>query len=203
MKSSSTIRIFDRYLGSFACLVLSSFRFLTETPLKNSKIKNILIIEFFEMGASIMATPSIRYIKRHFPEANIFVLTTEGIKPSWLKIGELNEEFIFSLKEKNLFSFILSFFKHIFLIRKLEIDVIIDFELFFRVTALFSFFIKAHSKSGFFRYNMEGLYRGSIYNKPCHFNQNSHISRNFLALTKTALSTQKDLPNFKNSIDYA
>ena len=116
MKSSSAIRIFDRYLGSFACLVLSSFRFLAEKPIKNSKINNILIIEFFEMGASIMATPSIRYIKRHFPEANIFVLTTEGIKPSWLKIGELNDEFIFSLKEKNLFSFILSFFKREFVI---------------------------------------------------------------------------------------
>ncbi len=45
------------------------------------------------------------------------------------------------------------------------------------------------------------MYRGSIYNTPCHFNQNSHISRNFLALTKTALTFSREYPEYKNSID--
>ena len=200
MKASSTVRILDRTIGSLGCFVLSLLQFLTRNEKKDKSVDNILLIELFEMGASIMAYPAVHYVKKNFPDATVFVLTTQSIKSSWLKIQGIDESNIFAIRESNVFVFLWSFFKIDHQLNKRKIDVIIDFELFYRITAIFSFFIRSRYKAGFFRYNMEGLYRGSIHNIRCHFNQNSHISKNFLALTKTALTFSNEYPEYKNSI---
>jgi ADP-heptose:LPS heptosyltransferase len=200
MKSSATIRTLDRYIGSLLCFILSLGKRFGISKNADKNIKNILLIELFEMGASIMAYPSIHYIRKNFPDANIYILTTESIKASWLKINEIKKENVFALAEISLVAFLISFYKSVRIINQKKIDVVIDFELFYRITAIFSCFISAKTKAGFFRYSLEGLYRGSIHNVRCHFNQNSHVSRNFLALTKSALKTSNDYPEYKNSI---
>ena len=190
----------DRYIGSFACLILSILGRLSVKKTKRMPLRNILLIELFEMGASIMTTPSIRFIRSRFPEAKIFVLTTQSIRSSWMKIGELEPSRVLALKEDGVFSFLWSYLQVLRTLNRIPIDAVIDFELFFRITAIFSFFIKAGVKGGFLRYHLEGLYRGSIYNSGCHFNQNTHIAKNFLALTKTVLGDSRDFPQYKNSL---
>jgi ADP-heptose:LPS heptosyltransferase len=190
----------DRYIGSFACLILSILGRLFFKKTRRRPLKNILLIELFEMGASIMTTPSIRFIRSQFPEAKIFVLTTQSIRSSWLKIGEMEPSRVLALKEDGVFSFLWSYLQVLRTLNRIQMDAVIDFELFFRITAIFSFFIKAGEKGGFLRYHLEGLYRGSIYNSGCHFNQNTHIAKNFLALTKTVLGDSRDFPQYKNNL---
>jgi len=191
----------DRYIGSFACLILSILARLTFKKSRRGPFKNILLIELFEMGASIMTSPSIRFIRTQFPDANIYVLTTQSIRSSWLKIGELEPSRVFALREDGVFSFLLSYLEVLRTLNRIQMSAVIDFELFFRITAIFSFFIKAEKKGGFLRYHLEGLYRGSFYDSGCHFNQNTHIAKNFLALTKTVLGNSDDFPEYKNNLD--
>jgi len=191
----------DRYIGSFACLILSILWRLSFKKSRRGPFKNILLIELFEMGASIMTSPSIRFIRTQFPEAKIYVLTTQSIRSSWLKIGELEPSKVFALREDGVFPFLLSYFQVLRTLNQIHMDAVIDFELFFRITAIFSFFIKAEKKGGFLRYHLEGLYRGSVYNSGCHFNQNTHIAKNFLALTKTVLGDSDDFPEYKNNLN--
>jgi ADP-heptose:LPS heptosyltransferase len=191
----------DRYIGSFACLILSILGRLSFKKSGRGPFKNILLIELFEMGASIMTSPSIRFIRTQFPEAKIYVLTTQSIRTSWLKISELEPSKVFALKEDGVFSFLLSYFQVLRTLNQIHMDAVIDFELFFRITAIFSFFIKAEKKGGFLRYHLEGLYRGSVFNSGCHFNQNTHIAKNFLALTKTVLGDSDDFPEYKNNLN--
>jgi len=200
MKSSSTIRFIDKYLGSFLCLLFSFVQVPFKRKPSGKSFDNILFIELFEMGASVMAYPSVHYIKSKFPTSNIYVLTTKSIAPSWLKISEIPSAHVLALDDSGILRFIASIARCIRTINSWNIDVVIDLELFLRITALISFFLKADRKAGFFRYNLEGLYRGNIHNIRCHFNQNSHIARNFLALTKTSLSTSTEHPDYKNSI---
>jgi len=190
----------DRYIGSFACLILSIFGRLSLKKGGERPFKNILLIELFEMGASIMTSPSIRFIRSQFPEANIYILTTQSIRSSWLKISELEPSRVLALKEDGIFSFLFSYLHVLRALNQIQMDAVIDFELFFRITAIFSFFIRAEKKGGFLRYHLEGLYRGSVYNSGCHFNQNTHISKNFLALTKTVLGDSNDFPQYKNNL---
>jgi ADP-heptose:LPS heptosyltransferase len=190
----------DRYIGAVACLILSILGGLSLKKGRERPFKNILLIELFEMGASIMTTPSIRYIRTRFPDAKIHVLTTQSIRSSWLKIDELDPSRVFALREDGVFSFLFSFLQVLRTLNRAQMDAVIDFELFFRITAIFSFFIKAGKKGGFLRYHLEGLYRGSVYNSGCHFNQNTHIAKNFLALTKTVLGESRDFPQYKNNL---
>jgi ADP-heptose:LPS heptosyltransferase len=191
----------DRYIGSFACLILSILGQLSFKKSRRGPFKNILLIELFEMGASIMTNPSIRFIRTQFPAAKIYVLTTQSIRSSWLKVGELEPDSVLALKEDGIFSFLFSYLQVLRTLNRAQMDAVIDFELFFRITAIFSFFIKAEKKGGFLRYHLEGLYRGSVYNSGCHFNQNIHIAKNFLALTKTVLGDSNDYPEYKNNLN--
>lgn len=202
MTSSPGIRWMDRHLGSLICLFLSGAgRFMPKTKnVEPQKVRNILLIELFEMGASIMTYPAVLYLREQAPHARIHVLTTRSIRPSWLKISEIDPDCVHGLEERSVLSFLLSFWRIRRKLNRLPLDLVIDFELFFRITAIFSFFLKAKRRGGFQRYHLEGLYRGSVYDTGCHFNQNSHISRNFLALTKTVFNGTHNLPEHKGAI---
>jgi ADP-heptose:LPS heptosyltransferase len=192
----------DRHLGSLICFLLSGVSRLLPKPKfgESHPVRNILLIELFEMGASIMTYPAVLYLLEQAPHARIHVLTTRSIRPSWLKISEIDPDCIHGLEEKSIFAFLFSFWRIRGRLNRLPLDLVIDFELFFRITAIFSFFLRAHRRGGFQRYHLEGLYRGSIYDTGCHFNQNSHISRNFLALTKTIFNGTHHMPEHKAAI---
>lgn len=198
MKESRLLRILDRYVGSFLCFVFSLFRSIR--PYR-SDVKRVLLIELFEMGASIMIIPSIRNILRQYPDAEIYVLTTKGNFSSWDISGLINRNRIICLDGKNFVSFSLSALQALVSLRRIGIDLVIDFEKFSRVSTIFSVLAGAKRIAGFYRYEYEGLYRGSrLIDVPCSFNQNAHISQNFLALTKAALSPETTYPNIKDWI---
>ena len=199
MKDSKKLRYLDKHLGSVICLFFSLIHFIN-LGRKNRPIKNILVIELFEMGAAILSYPSLKYIKEKNPDVNIYSLTLRTMRESWKMLGIVENYNIFEVEEKSLFQFSKSLFKNILELRKKDIDLIIDFELFMRIPAIISFLIKTRYRAGFFRYEYEGLYRGNFYDYKCAFNQNSHIARNFLALTKTAIGKEEEYPNYKNSI---
>ena len=199
MKDSKKLRYLDKYLGSLICLFFSLIhRF--RIGQKNRPIKNILVIELFEMGAAIMIYPSLKYIKEKNPDANIYTLTLRSMRETWEILGIIQNHNIFIVEEKNLYIFAKSLLKCILVLRKKNIDLIVDYELFMRIPAVISFLVKSRYRAGFFKYQHEGLYRGNFYDYKCAFNQNSHIAKNFLSLTKTAICEKEDYPNYKNSI---
>ena len=63
--------------------------------------------------------------------------------------------------------------------------------------------VKTKYRAGFYNNDLDGLYRGNFYDFKCGFNQNSHIMKNFLALTKTAMDLENALPNYKRNISFS
>lgn len=199
MNDSKIIRWGDKYIGTFICLafnLLNLFKF----PKKSRTVKNVLLIELFEMGGAIMAYPSIKYIKENLDGANIYCLSTKKITEVWELLNEISPENILAVNDKNLFTFTTSLLKQIFYLRKKKIDLVIDFELFMRISSIISFLVNPRLKAGFYKYGLEGLYRGNYYGFKCCYSQNTHISKNFLALTKTAVNQAKKNPNYKGQI---
>lgn len=199
MRDSRKLRLVDKYVGVVICSALSIVAKLKPAS-KNRQIKNILVIELFEMGAAMMVYPSLQYIKNNVENATVYCLTLKSIKSSWELLDIIPSENIYAIDDKNLFSFFTSLFSNILELRKSNIDLIIDYELFMRVSAIISFMIKSKFRVGFNKYEMEGLYRGSFYDFKCAFNQNAHIAKNFLSLTKTALNFEHEYPNYKGHI---
>ena len=67
-------------------------------------------------------------------------------------------------------------------LRRLPLDVVIDCELFSRISALLSYLSGAPLRVGFTPHTQEGLYRGSFINRAIPYNPYQHISKQFLSL---------------------
>ncbi len=199
MKESKFLRILDRYIGTLLCWILSWFR---STRPYDPTARKILLIELFEMGASIMIIPTIRHILKERPNAQIYVLTSQGNRNSWHLSGLIDPERIICLDGRSFWAFGMSAVKAIATIRGIGVDLAIDFEKFSRISVVLSVLAGAKRIAGFFKYEYEGLYRGSsLIDAPCSFNQNAHIALNFLSLAKVAFSREQKYPNFKGSLD--
>lgn len=146
-----------------------------------------------------MAYSSIKYIKENLNGVNVHCLSTAKIKEVWELLNIIPSENILLVNDRNLFTFITSLIKQIICLRKKKIDLVIDFELFMRISSVIAFLVKPRLKAGFYNYGLEGLSRGK-YDFKCCYNQNAHISKNFLALTKTAVTCARQIPNYKSEI---
>ena len=67
--------------------------------------------------------------------------------------------------------------------------MVIDCELFARVSSILSYLSGAPIRIGFHRYTQEGLYRGSFLNRPVLYNPYRHISLQLLTLAAAIEST--------------
>jgi ADP-heptose:LPS heptosyltransferase len=200
VQDSVLLRHVDRYIGAALCAGTSLVRSLAARPSNATPIRRILLIELFEMGAAVMLVPSIRHIRAAYPDAEIHCLTTRSCAPVWESIQLIERERLHMVDDGSGASLIASVLKNILHLRREKFDLVIDYELFMRLSALICGALRAKARAGFYRYDCEGLYRGNLYDHICGYNQNSHISKNFLALTKTALAGASDSPNYKDAI---
>jgi len=74
-------------------------------------------------------------------------------------------------------------------LRSLRPDVVIDCELFARLSSIFSFLSGAPVRVGFHRYTQEGLYRGSFLTRPVLYNVYRHVSDQFVTLAEAIESS--------------
>lgn len=199
MQESAAARWVDRNVGGMLCAFASLLHRLRERR-PAGPIKKVLFLEFFEMGAAIASYPALRFVRDRLPDAEIHALCMQSAKGSWELLGATTSERIHTIAGRNGLAFVFSLIRQIFRLRHVEFDVIIDLELFMRISALTSFMLKARRRAGFFRYELEGLYRGAFLDTRCGYNQNLHIARNFLALTRAAVEQATNEPNYKGHV---
>jgi ADP-heptose:LPS heptosyltransferase len=197
VKESGLLRFVDRYAGQAICGLLSIFK----RRRKPSTPRRILFVEFFEMGAAIMAYSALKYIESNLPECELHVLCVSGNRESWKLLGLVPEENIHGIEAKSMWRFLSSLVAGLGGLRRQNFDLVVDFDKFTRLSAIVSFLVGARQVAGFYRYEYEGLYRGDLIDIPCAFNQNAHISKNFLALCKAALSEKQHYPNYKGTVE--
>jgi ADP-heptose:LPS heptosyltransferase len=197
VKESGLLRFIDRYAGQAICGLLSVFK-RTRKPAAR---RRILFVEFFEMGAAIMAYSALKYVKNNLPECELHVLCVSGNRDSWKLLGLVPEENIHGIEAKSILGFLSSLVAGLGDLRRQDFDLVVDFDKFTRLSAIVSFLVGARQVAGFYRYEYEGLYRGDLIDIPCAFNQNAHIAQNFLALCKTALSEKQHYPNYKGPLE--
>ena len=197
MKESGLLRFIDRYVGQAVCGLLSFFK----RKRKTSACRRILFIEFFEMGAAIMAYSALKHVKSKLPECELHVLCVNGNKESWKLLGLVPEKNIHGVEARSMLRFLSSLVGTLGVLRRKQFDLVVDLDKFTRLSAIISFLVGSRQIAGFYRYEYEGLYRGDLIDIPCAFNQNAHIAKNFLALCKTALAKKQHYPNYKGPVE--
>ena len=155
-------RIVDKYAGIAIELAL----FLTKKLFYRSAIsfdglpspKRILIIKLALLGDTVLLYPAVKAVKERYPEAEIEVLCSsinEEIVRDWDFVHG-----IIILNHGRLFFEPWLLIKLVGQLRERRYDLVIDFEEWFRITAIISYLTGAKSRAGF---ETEGQLRHLLY----------------------------------------
>jgi len=182
-------RAVDRYLGVPICALLSVMDRIRGKANVTTPPHRILIILLSEMGSLVLAHPMFARLKQRYPDASIHVLLFAKNREVLDLLGVASEANVLTLDDGSLSGLVNDSLKAIRTLRKLKIDVVIDCELFARISSIFSFLSGAPLRVGFHRHTQEGLYRGSFINRPVMYNPYRHLSRQFLTMVEALEST--------------
>ncbi len=198
------MRWVDFYIGVPVCFLLSLFVsvervFGLRRAKKGFRPKKVLFIELSEMGSTILAYSAMKKAKELFDSELYFMIFKEN-EESVKLLDIIPESNIITIRSKSLFLFFIDTLSAVFKMRRLKIDAVIDLELFSRFTSLLCFFSGAKAVVGFYRYHMEGLYRGNFQTHRVEYNPHYHISQGFMSLVYALEGEIKERPMLKKKV---
>jgi ADP-heptose:LPS heptosyltransferase len=180
-------RAVDRWVGVPICAALSlleKLRRLFATKEEGVAPRRILIVLLSEMGSVVLAQPMFAELKRRYPQAELYMLTFRKNREVLDLLGVMPKEHVITLNDKRLSEFAVDSLRAIHRIRALDFDVVIDCELFSRVSSILSYLSGARVHVGFHPHTQEGLYRGSFINRKVMYNPYQHLSQQFLTMVE-------------------
>jgi len=198
------MRFVDCYLGVPVCFLLSIVvsierLFGFRKAKKEFSPKKILFVELSEMGSTILAYSAMKKAKELYNAQLYFMIFKENEKSIKL-LNIVPKKNVITIRSKSLFLFIIDTISAISKMRFKRIDTVIDLELFSRFTSILGFFSGAKAVAGFYKYHMEGLYRGNFQTHRVEYNPHYHISQNFMALIYALKADVKEKPLLKREI---
>jgi ADP-heptose:LPS heptosyltransferase len=180
-----TQRWIDRWIGQLLCAMVSLWARLasgnkgTATP---QNPRHILVILLSEMGSVVLAGPMFALLRERYPSATVHVLQLKKNQEVAKLLGLAKPEHLHSLDDSAGLGLLGDIWRVSKTMRALPLDVVIDCELFSRISSLMSYFSGARLRVGFTPHTQEGLYRGSFINRAIPYNPYQHISKQFLSL---------------------
>ena len=172
----------DRVIGTLICRILTLFSRKKSAAPAPTKVDKILVILLSEMGSLVLAYPMFQRLKEKYPEAELYGLLFAKNKEVLDLLEVTPEQNVLTISDKSLLSFVRDSLRVIMQLRKLNVDIVIDCELFARISSIFSFISGAEIRVGFHAHTQEGLYRGNFMNRPVLYNPYRHMSQQFLTL---------------------
>jgi len=194
----ATQRKIDRRAGILICRLFSLFNRKKPDQFKAPQIRRVLIILLSELGSLILSYPMLKRLKSKYPNATIHYLVFAQNAEALKLLETVPDENIFSIRSQSFFSLLKDSFSAIIGIRKRRMDVVIDCELFSRISSIFAFLSGASIMVGFHPHTQEGLYRGNFINRPVLYNPYIHISRQFFNMVEAIESDS--FPLVKNEL---
>ncbi|MDD5032961.1 MAG: glycosyltransferase family 9 protein [Candidatus Pacebacteria bacterium] len=201
----SAARIIDYWVGVPACFFLTLLRKAKKLLFFNGReqagvSKKFLFIELSEMGSAILAYPAMKYIKDSYPEAELFFMIFEKNRASVDILKTIPKENVLTVNIDSVFNFFRDSLKNIIRMRRERFDAVFDLELFARSTAILTYLSGAPKRVGFYKYKMEGLYRGNLLTHKIQYNFQQHISKTFFSFVKSAENAFQNKPTMDNGI---
>jgi ADP-heptose:LPS heptosyltransferase len=175
-------RAVDQCLGVPICALLSLLARLGREPPAQPAPRRLLVILLSEMGSLVLAQPMFLRLKEQYPGASIYALVFGRNREVLDLLDVLPRENVLVLNDRSLRGFVSDAFRALRALRALKLDVVIDCELFARVSSIFSYLSGAPLRVGFHRHTQEGLYRGSFINRRVLYNPYQHLSQQFLTM---------------------
>jgi len=123
------------------CALLSLIERVRRTFSSDARHKapgRILVILLSEMGSLVLARPMFAQLRQRYPDASLHILLFGKNREVLDLLGVMPPENVITINDKSLGGFVLDSLKAIRTMRMLKPDVVIDCELFSRVSSIFS-----------------------------------------------------------------
>jgi ADP-heptose:LPS heptosyltransferase len=199
-----TMRFIDYWFGIPMCLffsVVNSINNFYRKQYRSKVVNRVIFIKLSEMGAISLAYPLLSEVKKLNPDASLYFLTFEKNRIFFSILGEIiPTKNIFTIREESVIYLLTDFFKAIYAIRRLNIDVSFDLEMLTRFSSILTFLTRSKKKIGFSSYKFEGLYRGNFLTHRVQYNPLQHISKSYLSLGKVMSQEFKNTPEFDETL---
>lgn len=187
-------RFIDRWAGIPLCAAVSGIdalvrRFRPAPISAPAAPRAIVVILLSEMGSLVLANDMFARLKARYPGATLHALLFAKNREILDLMQVMEPANVHTVDDKSLGSLLSSLGRAIGELRRAQVDVAIDCELFSRISSLLSYASGARIRVGFHRHTQEGLYRGSHINRRVPYNPYHHISAQFLTLARAIDST--------------
>jgi ADP-heptose:LPS heptosyltransferase len=181
-----TQRWVDRWAGIPLCAAVSGLdavmRWFRPAATRDQTPRAIVVILLSEMGSLVLAHDMFARLKQRYPGTELHALLFGKNREILDLMQVMNPANVHTVDDHSLSALLASLWKVIKALRRANVDVAIDCELFSRISSLLSFACGASVRVGFHRHTQEGLYRGSHINRRVPYNPYHHISAQFLTL---------------------
>ena len=168
MASVKLIKFLDKYVGCLSCLFLSIFKIFEGKKIND--LNNILVIQLWGLGETVLTLPAIGALRQRYKKSNIDMLATDRNKEVYFKNKNIDNIRILNLNPVSVWLFILGNFK--------KYDLVIDMEEYLNVSSIIAFFV-GKRRIGFSR----GI-RANLYTDKVGYNDKQHVVYTFLDLLK-------------------
>ena len=186
-------RFIDRWAGIPLCAAVSAvdavMRRIKPARSHDAAPRAIVVILLSEMGSLVLANDMFARLKARYPNATLHALLFRKNREILDLMQVMDPANVHTVDDKSLSGLLSSLWQAIRELRRAQVDVAIDCELFSRISSLLSYASGASVRVGFHRHTQEGLYRGSHINRPVPYNPYHHISAQFLTLARSIDST--------------
>jgi ADP-heptose:LPS heptosyltransferase len=195
----SVQRNLDRWAGIPLCLLLSLVDRLRSPRKPDSPPQRILVILLSEMGSLVLAQPLFAKLRKNYPAASISVMLFARNRQLLDLLELVPRENVIAVSDKSLVEMARDSLRAIALFRRQPFDIVIDCELFSRVSSIFAYLSGAAVRVGFHPFTSEGLYRGSFINRPVLYNPYRHLTEQLLTMVDAIDSESR--PSGKEGVD--
>ncbi len=198
------MRSIDFWAGIPLCFLFTILNYILRIFLPDTKVKavpkKILFIKLSEMGSIILGYPLVNKACKEYPEVEVFFLTFKINEPIFEILNIAPASNVFSIREDSICLFIMDTLRVIKQIRREKIGLVFDLEFFSRFTAILTYLSGAPKRVGFYRYCIEGVYRGNFLTNKVQYNPLLHISKTYLSFWQAAKEDKKSAPELKENI---
>ncbi|OIQ74078.1 ADP-heptose--LPS heptosyltransferase 2 [mine drainage metagenome] len=180
-----TQRWIDRWVGQALCAVVSLWARLVsggKAVAMPAQPRHVLVILLSEMGSVVLAGPMFAALHQRYPGVTVHVLQLKKNQEVTRLLGLAQAQHLHALDDSAGLGLLGDIWRVSRTLRALPLDVVIDCELFSRISSLMSYLCGAPLRVGFTPHTQEGLYRGSFINRAIPYNPYQHISKQFLSL---------------------
>src|SRR3989344_5087350 len=160
------IKSVDSMLGKPLCIALGLFG-------KKSKIvpfQNILIIQLWGIGETILTLPSIKALHQLYPHSMITVLCTERNKAVYEGQKSISQVKTVGINVFSLLHFLLKNYQ--------QFDLVIDFEEYLNISAIMGLFV------GTYRVGYAGQTRSRLYDRKISYHDQQHVVETHMDLVR-------------------